>query len=184
MTIVPVIKPMSAPSLRDRPQPAGSAGASSRWCVCGPAGGLGFRPAAIFEPGNLSTMETFAGSGRPSSLFFLELLWKATPETLAMATALRWHDPRRAAVAHGDRSLSRASRLRGRHSAPMDGAALCCGWCWWSSAGPELAWALVFVRVFGLSLPLVLALGSPTRYCLARSSLKSSESGDLIPRGR
>ena len=87
-----------------------------------------FRPAALFDDGNLNAMGHFVGGFLPmeTSPDFLALLGKATIETLAMATA-------------GVAVAFVLAVLRGV---------------------PELVWALLFVRVFGLGAAAgVLALG-------------------------
>lgn len=114
-----------------------------------------FAPARLFDAGNLSVMGNFLGTFLPPerSPEFLGLLLRATLETLAMATAgialamlLAW--PLAVLVT---RVLS-ISRLGPANRRPL-GLVL-------RGAGralltllrgiPELVWALVFVRVFGL----------------------------------
>lgn len=179
---------MSAPSLRD-PAAAGRLGWSIVALVClWPLLVVSeFRPAAIFEPGNLSTMGNFlAGFWPPeSSPFFLELLWKATLETLAMATAgialaLTLAVPLSLTVT---RSLSRASLAGGRHSAPMMALRALLRLVLVVQRGvPELVWALVFVRVFGLGPAAgVLALGITYGGMLGKVFAEILESGDLRP---
>lgn len=124
-----------------------------------------FEPARVFEAGNLRAMGHFIGGFLPleTSHDFLALLAKATLETLAMATAgialslwlavplglamtravsiSRLGPGRRAWIGTGLRALARTllAVLRGI---------------------PELVWALLFVRVFGLGASAgVLALG-------------------------
>lgn len=124
-----------------------------------------FDPAALFESGNLAAMGHFVGGFLPPETApeFLALLGKATLETLAMATAgialavllavplgltltrslsvSRLGPGRGGWVGQVLRSLARAllAVLRGV---------------------PELVWALLFVRVFGLGAAAgVLALG-------------------------
>ena len=112
-----------------------------------------FKPAALFEPGNLQVMRGFLVSFLPpsTSAEFLGMLLRATLQTLAIATAgiamsLIIAVP--LALAHA-LSVSRIGPGRGR---------------WWGEgirvgvrlvlavlrAIPEVVWALVFVRALGL----------------------------------
>ena len=114
-----------------------------------------FRPAALFEPGNLAAMGNFLAGFLPleTSPDFLALLGRATVDTLAMATAgialaVLLAVPLGLVLT---RSLSVAAIGPGRG-----------GWVGQAVRGaarmllavlrgvPELVWALLFVRVFGL----------------------------------
>ena len=114
-----------------------------------------FRPARLFAPDNLRVMGNFLATFLPveRSPEFLGLLLKATLETLAMATAgialamlLAW--PLAALVT---RVLS-VSRLGPANPRPLGIALRALGRVVLTLLRgiPELVWALVFVRVFGL----------------------------------
>jgi len=113
-----------------------------------------FDPRVLFDAGNLATMGGFLANFVPPQTdpFFLGLLWQATLDTLAIATA---------GIAMGlliaiplallsTRSLS-VSRFNGRvrmRSEGLRGAARLLTLV--LRGVPELVWALVFVRIFGL----------------------------------
>ena len=115
----------------------------------------GFDPRALFEPGNLRVMGNFlAGFVPPStSPDFLALVWKATLETLAMATAgialaLLIAVPLALAMT-GSLAVSRIGPGPGqrRGAAGRHGAR---GALTLLRALPEVLWALMFVRALGL----------------------------------
>ncbi|MCB1888783.1 MAG: ABC transporter permease [Rhodocyclaceae bacterium] len=146
-----------------------------------------FRPLLLLDPRNLEPMGHFLGAFWPpaSSPDFLSLLATATLETLAMATAgiaLAWLLAVPMALVL-TRALS-IGRLAGRRSA------------WWAAAlrgvvrgvllvlrgVPELVWALVFVRVFGLGPAAgVLALGVTYGGMLGKVYSEILESADQRP---
>ena len=102
------------------------------------------QPALLLDPANLETMGLFLGSFLPPSTegFFLGLLWQATLETLAIATvgmllALLLAIPL-------GYLASNAARTRLQRN-PLSRSILTL-----LRSIPELVWALVFVRVFGL----------------------------------
>jgi len=113
-----------------------------------------FNPAALFEPGNLATMGGFLGQFLPPATDpeFLHLLGQATLDTLAIATA---------GIALGlvlavplalmaTRSLS-IGRFNGRRRLASEGLRGVARLLTLVLRGvPELVWALVFVRIFGL----------------------------------
>jgi phosphonate transport system permease protein len=113
-----------------------------------------FNPLVLFEPGNLATMGGFLASFLPpeTDAAFLDLLWQATLDTLAIATV---------GIALGlllavplallaTRSLS-VSRFNGRVRILSEGVRGAARVVTLVLRGvPELVWALVFVRIFGL----------------------------------
>ena len=146
-----------------------------------------FRPAALFESGNLRVMASFLASFLPpvSSAEFLGLLLEATLQTLAMATAgialsMLIAVPLALAVTHS-LSVSRIGPGRGR----------------WFGEGvrivvrlvltllraiPEVVWALVFVRALGLGPGAgVLALAITYGGMLGKVYAEILESGDTRP---
>jgi len=146
-----------------------------------------FRPAALFESGNLRVMGGFLASFVPpvTSTEFLGLLLEATLQTLAMATAgialsLLIAVPLALAVTHS-LSVSRIGPGRGR----------------WFGEGvrivvrmllavlraiPEVVWALVFVRALGLGPGAgVLALAITYGGMLGKVYAEILESGDTRP---
>lgn len=146
-----------------------------------------FRPAALFEPGNLAAMGHFLAGFLPleTSPDFLALLGRATVDTLAMATAgialaVLLAVPLGVVLA---RSLSVAALGPG-----------CRGWVGQILRGaarlllavlrgvPELVWALLFVRVFGLGPAAgVLALGITYGGMLGKVYGEILESTDARP---
>jgi phosphonate transport system permease protein len=145
-----------------------------------------FRPAALFEPGNLAAMGHFLAGFLPleTSPDFLALLGRATVDTLAMATAgialaVLLAVPLGVVLT---RSLSVAAIGPGRG-----------GWVGQPAAGgavllavlrgvPELVWALLFVRVFGLGPAAgVLALGITYGGMLGKVYGEILESTDARP---
>lgn len=114
-----------------------------------------FKPWALFEPGNLRVMADFLGGFLPParSPDFLGLLWTASLQTLAMATAgiaLAWlvACPLGFVLSRA-LSVSRIGPGPGRARALLlRGAAR--SLCTVLRAIPEVVWALVFVRALGL----------------------------------
>lgn len=112
--------------------------------------------AALFEPGNARTMGQFLGDFWPPAheADFLALLWRATLETLAIATAGMTLALLLALPAGllASRALSLSALYRGGRPA------------WWGAllrwpvrgllivlrSVPEIVWALLFVRAVGL----------------------------------
>ena len=146
-----------------------------------------FELATLFEAGNLATIGRFlAGFWPPeTSHDFLTLLARATVETLAMATAgiaLAWLLALPMAIAL-TRSLS-PSYLAGRRIRPLGAAmrALVRALLLILRGVPELVWALVFVRVFGLGPAAgVLALGVTYGGMLGKVYAEILESADQRP---
>jgi len=146
-----------------------------------------FHPAALFEAGNLTAMGNFLAGFLPPETApdFLSLLGKATVETLAMATAgialsILLAVPLGLVLT---RSLSIARLGPGRR-----------GWIGQLLRGvarallavlrgvPELVWALLFVRVFGLGAAAgVLALGITYGGMLGKVYGEILESTDARP---
>jgi phosphonate transport system permease protein len=146
-----------------------------------------FRPAALFEPGNLAAMGHFLAGFLPleTSPDFLALLGRATVDTLAMATAgialavllavplgvVLTRSLSVAAIGPGrggwvGRLLRAAARVL---LAVLRGV-------------PELVWALLFVRVFGLGPAAgVLALGITYGGMLGKVYGEILESTDARP---
>ena len=146
-----------------------------------------FRPAALFESGNLQVMKGFLSSFMPpsTSAEFLGMLLQATLQTLAIATAgialsFLIAVPLALAVTHS-LSVSRIGPGRGR---------------WWGEgvrivvrllltllrAIPEVVWALVFVRALGLGAGAgVLALAITYGGMLGKVYAEILESGDTRP---
>lgn len=146
-----------------------------------------FRPAALLDAHNLQAMGRFLSGFWPaeSSPEFLALLWRATLETVAMATAgiaLAWLLALPMALVLS-RSLS-VSRLAGGRPRALPEAAR-----WLVRAlllvlrgVPELVWALLFVRVFGLGPAAgVLALAVTYGGMLGKVYAEILESGDQQP---
>ena len=146
-----------------------------------------FRPAALFEPGNLAAMGNFLAGFLPleTSPDFLALLGRATVDTLAMATAgiavavllavplglVLTHNLSVAAIGPGRRGwIGQALRAAARMLlAVLRGV-------------PELVWALLFVRVFGLGPAAgVLALGITYGGMLGKVYGEILESTDARP---
>ncbi|WP_217424612.1 PhnE/PtxC family ABC transporter permease [Nitrogeniibacter mangrovi] len=113
-----------------------------------------FDPRALFDAGNLATMGGFLSTFLPPATdpFFLGLLWRGTVDTLAIATAgiaLGWLLAVPLALVL-TRSLS-VSRLDGRVRALSELLRALARLLTLVLRGvPELVWALVFVRIFGL----------------------------------
>ena len=146
-----------------------------------------FKPAALFEPGNLQVMRGFLAAFLPpsTSAEFLGMLLRATLQTLAIATAgialsFVIAVPLALAVTHA-LSVSRIGPGRGR---------------WWGEgirvvvrivlavlrAIPEVVWALVFVRALGLGAGAgVLALAITYGGMLGKVYAEILESGDTRP---
>jgi phosphonate transport system permease protein len=146
-----------------------------------------FRPAALFESGNLQVMRGFLGAFMPpsTSAEFLGLLLQAPLQTLALDTAgialsFLLAVPLALAVTHS-LSVSRIGPGRGR---------------WWAEgvrvvvrmvmallrAIPEVVWALVFVRALGLGAGAgVLALAITYGGMLGKVYAEILESGDTRP---
>jgi phosphonate transport system permease protein len=146
-----------------------------------------FRPAALFEAGNLQVMRSFLGAFMPpsTSAEFLGLLLQATLQTLAIATAgialsFLLAVPLALAATRA-LSVSRIGPGRGR---------------WWAEGArvvvrmvmallraiPEVVWALVFVRALGLGPGAgVLALAITYGGMLGKVYAEILESGDTRP---
>jgi phosphonate transport system permease protein len=113
-----------------------------------------FDPAALFDPGNLATMGGFLAQFLPpaTGADFLALLGQATIDTLAIATAgvaLAWLIAVPLALL-STRSLS-VGRFDGRLRPASELLRLLARLVTLVLRGvPELVWALVFVRIFGL----------------------------------
>ncbi len=124
-----------------------------------------FDPAALFESGNLAAMGHFVGGVLPPETApeFLALLGKATLETLAMATA----GIALAVLLAVPLGLTLTRSLSVSRLGPGRGGwvgqvlrSLARGLLAVLRGVPELVWALLFVRVFGLGAAAgVLALG-------------------------
>jgi len=113
-----------------------------------------FRPAALFDAGHATTLGHFLSTFLPpqTDAEFLSLLWAATLDTLAIATAgiagalliampLALVLARSLSLSHDDGRVALLERLV-RGAARLLTLAL--------RGVPELVWALVFVRIFGL----------------------------------
>ena len=145
-----------------------------------------FDPTELFAPGNLRTMGGFLATFLPpaTDAFFLDLLWQATIDTLAIATAgiaLAWVIAVPLALLL-TRSLS-LSRADGRRK-PVGALvrALARGITLVLRGVPELVWALVFVRIFGLGPAAgVAALAVPYGGMLAKVYAEILESTDQRP---
>ena len=143
-----------------------------------------FKPWQLFESGNLQVMASFLAGFLPPSTApdFLALLWKATLETLAIATAgialaFLVAVPL-AVVATRSLAVSRIGPGPGRGA----GAALRTatrGLLTVLRAIPEVVWALVFVRALGLGPGAgVLALAVTYGGMLGKVYTEILESGD------
>ena len=146
-----------------------------------------FRPALLFDPQNLRTMGHFLATFLPPerSPEFLGLLFKATLETLAMATAgialaMLIASPLAVLVTRS-LSVSRLGPVRHAHLGTT---------VRWTlrvlmtllRGIPELVWALVFVRVFGLGAAAgVAALAITYGGMLAKVYAEILESTDTAP---
>ncbi len=146
-----------------------------------------FRPAALFEPGNLQVMANFLGAFVPpvTSADFLALLGKATLETLAIATAgiaLAFIVAAPLAVlATRALSISRLGPGPGRGTA-VAGRGFVRVVLTVLRAIPEVVWALVFVRALGLGPGAgVLALAVTYGGMLGKVYTEILESGDTRP---
>ncbi len=146
-----------------------------------------FRPAALFDDGNLGAMGHFVGGFLPpeTSPDFLALLGRATVETLAMATAgialaVLLAVPLGLVLT---RSLSVSRLGPGRGGWPGGGVRLVARVLLAVLRGvPELVWALLFVRVFGLGAAAgVLALGITYGGMLGKVYGEILESADARP---
>lgn len=146
-----------------------------------------FRPAALIDPANLRVMRGFVGEFFPPALGaeFLALVARATLETLAIATAgtaiaALIAMPLALALSHG-LSISRIGpgpgRLRGealRAAMRLLMAAL--------RGIPEIVWALLLVRAFGLGPAAgVLAIGITYGGMLGKVYSEILESSDTRP---
>lgn len=145
-----------------------------------------FRPGALFEPGNLDTIGAFLGTFLPPETGgeFLALLWAATLDTLAIATAGiagAWLIAVPLALLL-TRSLS-VSRLEARVSWPGRLIRSAARFLTLILRGiPELVWALVFVRIFGLGPAAgVAALAVTYGGMLAKVYAEILESADQSP---
>ena len=143
-----------------------------------------FRPWQLFASGNLQVMGSFLAGFLPPSTApdFLALLWKATLETLAIATAgiaLAFLIAVPLAVI-ATRALS-VSRIGPGPGRAVGGAvrAATRGLLTVLRAIPEVAWALVFVRALGLGPGAgVLALAVTYGGMLGKVYTEILESGD------
>jgi len=191
---------VSAPALDERTAPAAGVaprdplarrratllllGISALWPLFHLAG---FDPLALFAPGNLRVMGGFLAAFFPPEIApdFLELLLRATADTLAMATAgialaLLLALPL-AFLMTGALSISRIGPGPGlwrgrlvRRGARVVTLGL--------RGVPEVVWALVFVRVFGLGPAAgVLALAITYGGMLAKVYAEILESADTRP---
>jgi phosphonate transport system permease protein len=146
-----------------------------------------FQPAALFEASNLAAMGHFIGGFLPpaSDGYFLRLLGLATLETLAMATA----GTALAVVLALPLGLVLARSLSISRLGPGRGGAggrllraLARGLLVVLRGIPELVWALLFVRIFGLGAAAgVLALGITYGGMLGKVYAEILESGDARP---
>jgi phosphonate transport system permease protein len=146
-----------------------------------------FRPAALFESGNLQVIGGFLAAFLPpaTSVEFLGLLLKATLETLAMATAgialafviatpLAFAMTRPLSVSRIGPGPGRRRGEAFRHGARLLLTLL--------RAMPELVWALLFVRALGLGPAAgVLALAITYGGMLGKVYAEILESSDTRP---
>ena len=146
-----------------------------------------FRPAALFEVRNLEAMRFFLSGFWPpeTSADFLSRLAGATLETLAMATAgiaLAWLLAVPMALMLS-RSLSVARPAAGRaHPLTEAFRGLLRALLLVLRGVPELVWALLFVRVFGLGPAAgVLALAVTYGGMLGKVYAEILESADQLP---
>jgi phosphonate transport system permease protein len=183
-----VSNPFPAPLQRDPQARSRATGLLIAFVVLWPMLVLAeFRPAALFESGNLQVMKGFLSSFMPpsTSAEFLGMLLHATLQTLAIATAgialsFLIAVPLALAVTHS-LSVSRIGPGRGRWlgeslrvAVRMLLALL--------RAIPEVVWALVFVRALGLGPGAgVLALAITYGGMLGKVYAEILESGDTRP---
>ncbi len=146
-----------------------------------------FRPAALFDANNLEVMRGFVGQFLPPALSadFLALTLKATIETLAMATAgtalaMLLAIPLGLLLAH---SLSISRIGPGRHRILGEVVRAVARFSLLFLRGiPELVWALLLVRAFGLGPAAgVLAIGLTYGGMLGKVYAEILESGDTRP---
>lgn len=146
-----------------------------------------FRPAALFDAHNLEVMHGFVGQFLPPALGadFLALTLKATIETLAMATAgtalaMLLAIPLGLLLAH---SLSISRIGPGRHRILGEIVRAVARFVLLFLRGiPELVWALLLVRAFGLGPAAgVLAIGLTYGGMLGKVYAEILESGDTRP---
>lgn len=146
-----------------------------------------FKPAALFEAGNLNAMGHFVAGFLPpeTSPDFLALLGKATIETLAMATAgialaVLLAVPL-GLILTRSLSIARLGPGRGGWQGTLI-RAFARGALAVLRGVPELVWALLFVRVFGLGAAAgVLALGITYGGMLGKVYGEILESSDARP---
>jgi phosphonate transport system permease protein len=147
----------------------------------------GFQPLVLLDPQNFRVIGHFLGTFLPpaSDREFLLVLGKATLETLAIATAgmavaIFIGAPLAAAVT---RALSVSAIGPGPHRLRGDVLRAAVRMLLTVLRGiPELVWALLFVRVFGLGATAgVLALGLTYGGMLAKVYSEILESGDTRP---
>ena len=146
-----------------------------------------FKPAALFEAGNLNAMGHFVAGFLPPETApdFLALLGKATVETLAMATAgialaVLLAVPL-GLILTRSLSIARLGPGRGGWQGTLI-RALARGVLAVLRGVPELVWALLFVRVFGLGAAAgVLALGITYGGMLGKVYGEILESSDARP---
>ena len=146
-----------------------------------------FRPAALFDSRNLEVMRGFIGQFLPPALDadFLALTLKATIETLAMATAgtalaMMLAVPLGLLLAH---SLSISRIGPGRHRVRGEVLRAAARFALLFLRGiPELVWALLLVRAFGLGPAAgVLAIGITYGGMLGKVYSEILESGNTRP---
>lgn len=146
-----------------------------------------FKPWALLDPGNLQVMAGFLGGFWPlaTSPAFLGLLWEATLQTLAMATAgvalAGLLACPLACMLAASLSVSRIGPGPGRLRARvLRGAAR--GLSTLLRAIPEVVWALVFVRALGLGAAAgVLAIAVTYSGMLAKVYAEILDSTDTRP---
>jgi len=146
-----------------------------------------FRPAVLFAPENLAVMRNFLGQFLPPRIdtTFLALVGKSTLETLAIATAgitvaMLLAGPLAFALANS-LSISRIGPGPGRRrSEAVRGVTRVLLVV--LRGIPEIVWALLLVRVFGLGPAAgVLALGLTYGGMLAKVYAEILESSDTLP---
>jgi phosphonate transport system permease protein len=134
------------------------------------------KPAVLFDPGNLKVIGNFLAGFLPpeTGAEFLGFLGKATLETLAIATAGM---ALACLIAAPMAYLASAAGRETRTLNPLTRSLLTL-----LRGIPELVWALVFVRVFGLGPAAgVLALGLTYGGMLAKVYAEILESVDPVP---
>lgn len=146
-----------------------------------------FRPAALLDPANLALMRDFVAAFFPPALHaeFLALLARATVETVAIATAgtaiaMLIAMPLAFVVTEA-LSISRIGPGPGRGAGRLLRGAMRAAMAALRSV-PEVVWALLLVRAFGLGPAAgVLAIGVTYGGMLAKVYAEILESGDTRP---